>query len=36
MLKTRIGGRAEFNPKMDEILGLKKDRIWNDPTSRAR
>jgi hypothetical protein len=36
MLKARIGYRTEFNPKLDEILGMKKDRIWNDPTSRAR
>lgn len=37
MLKARIGHRTEFNPKMEEILGLKKDRIfWSDPTGRAR
>ncbi len=36
MTRAGVGHRTEFNPKMDEILGLKKDKIWNDPTSRAR
>ncbi len=36
MLKTDRGQRTEFNPKMDRILGLKRDRVWDDPTSRAR
>jgi len=36
MLKARIGQRTEFNPRMEEILGVKKEKIWNDPTGRAR
>ncbi len=36
MLKARTGQRTEFNPKMEEILGVKKGRIWNDPSVRTR
>lgn len=36
MFKSGLGNRTEVNPKMEEVLGLRKDRIWNDPTSRSR